>query len=184
MDTPQEGDDMDSMDNVRERFDALEQQAEALQHQTQAFEAPTRPVNRRLHWGRIPWRVAAMAALGLALALPHTVQAKTFYCGAGDVQCLIAAIHEANANGEANTIRLAAGTYTLTAIDNNTHGSNGLPSITSTLTIRGAGAETTIIERQVQSFPFLLVHIEPIGTLTLRGLTLRACLKSIKQPVV
>ena len=32
--------------------------------------------------------------------------------------CLIAAINAANANGEANTIRLAAGTYTLTAVDN------------------------------------------------------------------
>ena len=123
-------------------------------------------------WG-LPWRLAAVIALGLTLANSSPVQAKTFHCGAGNVACLIAAINDANANGQKNTIRLAAGTYTLTAINNNTRGPNGLPSITSTLTIRGAGADTTIIERQVRSAPFRLAHVEPTGTLTLRGLTLR-----------
>jgi hypothetical protein len=124
----------------------------------------------------------AVIALGLALTSPHAVQAKTFHCGAGDVSCLIDAINTANANGQENTIRLAAGTYTLTAVDNNTRGPNGLPSITSTLTIRGAGAETTIIERQIQSSPFRLVHVEPTGTLTLRGLTLRGGLAAPSFP--
>jgi hypothetical protein len=91
------------------------------------------------HRGRhILWRVVAVAAFGLALAIPHPAQAKTFHCGAGDVPCLIATITEANANGKKNTIRLAAGTYTLTSADNTTAGPNGLPSITSILTIRGA----------------------------------------------
>jgi hypothetical protein len=162
---------MDSMDNFRERFEALAQQMEQRKHQTQILEAHTRTVERRLRWGRITWHVAAVAALGLALALPLTVQAKTFHCGAGDVQCLIDAINEANANGQKNTIRLEAGTYTLTAVDNFTFGRNGLPVITSTLTITGQGAETTIIERDA-SAPFFRI-LNNAGTLTLKRLTLR-----------
>ena len=131
---------MDSMDNFRERFEGLEQRTEqGYQH--------TRMIERRPRWWRIPWSVAAVVALGLALALPLTGQAKTFQCGGGDVPCLIAAINDANANGEKNTIRLEAGTYTLTAPDNP---DNGLPVITSPLTIVGRGAETTIIERDVR----------------------------------
>jgi len=141
-----------------------------LQHETQTLKAHTRTVERRLRWWRLSGRVAAMAALGLALALPHTVQAKTFSCRAGDAQCLIDAIHEANANGEANTIRLKAGTYTLTAINNDT---NGLPVMTSHLTIVGAGAETTIIERDASAPAFRLVMVAAPGTVTLTGLTLR-----------
>jgi hypothetical protein len=113
----------------------------------------------------------AVAALGLALALSLPVQAKTFHCRAGDVQCLIDAIHTANANGEKNTIRLEAGTYTLTAVDNMTDGPNGLPSVTSTLTIRGEGAETTSIERPSFGPSFRILHAA--GDLTLTGLTLR-----------
>jgi hypothetical protein len=134
---------------------------------------PNRPSSPPWWGGPVLRSLALGAALGLALALPLSVQAETFRCRAGDVPCLIAAINQANANGEKNTIYLKAGTYTLTAIDNNTLGPNGLPSITSTLTIRGAGADTTIIERQVQSSPFRLVHIDPAGVLTLSGLTLR-----------
>ena len=136
---------MDSKDNVREQITALAQQTEQLQQHTQAFEVQTqamgvhtRTVERRLRWWPLPWPVAAVAALGLALAVPRAGQATTFRCGAGNVACLIAAITAANANGQPNTIRLAAGTYTLTAVDNDTDGSNGLPSITSPLTIRGA----------------------------------------------
>ena len=159
---------MDSMDNVRERCEVLEQRTEHLQQHT-------RPGERRLWWP-LAWQVAAVAALGLALALPLSVQAKTFRCRAGDVPCLIAAINAANANGEANTIRLAAGTYTLTEADNGfSLGANGLPVITSPLTITGRGAETTIIEReQVANVPrFRILNVAPTGTLTLKRLTLR-----------
>jgi hypothetical protein len=41
-------------------------------------------------------------------------------------------------------IRLAAGTYALTNIDNNTNGPNGLPSIASTLTIDGGADGATL----------------------------------------
>src|SRR5437016_1097060 len=123
---------MDSMDNVRERFEALEQQTHTLA--------------RQARW----WRGIACGVLLLSLA--PSSQAADFTCAAGDVACLIDAINQANANGEKNTIRLEAGTYTLTAVDNfftqgATFGPNGLPVITSTLTITGEEAETTIIER-------------------------------------
>ena len=39
---------MDSMDNFRERFEALAQQMEQWKHQTQILEAHTRKVERRL----------------------------------------------------------------------------------------------------------------------------------------
>ena len=128
--------------------------------------------DRQPRWG-LPWRLAAVIALGLTLANSSAVQAKTFHCGAGNVACLIEAINEANANGEKNTIRLAAGTYTLTDIDNDTDGPNGLPSITSTLTMRGDGAATTILERASSAPVFRLVHVAASGHLTLKGVTLR-----------
>src|SRR5262249_52937035 len=97
-------------------------------------------------------------------------QAADFACAAGDVACLIDAINQANANGEANTITLEAGTYTLTAVDNDTDGFNGLPSVTSTLTVQGAGADATIIEGSAAG---RLVHIAAAGILTLDRLTLQ-----------
>jgi hypothetical protein len=48
---------------------------------------------------------------------------------------LIKALREANANGEADRSLLEAGTNPLTRVDNNTDGSNGLPSIISPLTL-------------------------------------------------
>src|SRR4051812_32911461 len=102
---------MDSTDTFRERFVAVRQRTEQLQQHTSTVE-------RRQGWWCITWRVAAVASLGLALAHPYPAQAKTFHCGAGDVPCLIAAINEANANGTKNTIRLEAGTYTLTTAYN------------------------------------------------------------------
>jgi hypothetical protein len=43
---------MESLDEVRKRFEALEQQTEQLKQQTQAQEASTRTVERRLRWWR------------------------------------------------------------------------------------------------------------------------------------
>ena len=59
------------------------------------------------------WRVLAVATVLLAVAIP--AHAARFKCAGGDVQCLIAAINEANANGHKNTIWLAPGTYALRA---------------------------------------------------------------------
>src|SRR5467141_880978 len=154
---------MDSIDNFRERFEALEQQTEQLQYQT-------RTVERRLRW----WRGIACGAVLLGLvSLAHSGQAADFACAGGDVACLIDAINMANANGEENTITLEAGTYTLTAVDNTTTGPNGLPSVTGIVTIQGAGADATILERDASAPQFRLGHVAATGSLTFDGLTLR-----------
>jgi hypothetical protein len=114
-------------------------------------------------------------------------QAADFMCPAGDVVCLKAAITTANANGEPNTITLAAGSYPLTDVVNTPEGPTGLPSITSVLTLQGAGAETTRLERVFTGLDpcdsltepeFRILHVAPTGVLTLKGLTLRGgCLE-------
>jgi len=83
--------------------------------------------------------------------------AAEFFCPAGNVTCLIAAINEANQNFQDNTINLKAGTYTLTTIDNvgDQFGNqfdgaaNGLPVIVGRITIRGQGSSLTRIERAI-----------------------------------
>jgi hypothetical protein len=128
----------------------------------------------RQRW-QVAWRVGVQIIAGLActLVLSYPGQAAEFRCASEDVACVREAIHTANANGEANTITLAAGTYTLTSVDNLTEGTNVLPSIISPLTIQGAGAGVTILEQDTHAQAFHLVHVGPTGTLTLKGLTLR-----------
>jgi hypothetical protein len=127
--------------------------------------------------------VLIMATLIGLLVLSQGSQAAEFTCVAGDVACLIDAIHTANANGEENTITLAAGTYTLTALDNNTDGPNGLPSITGPLTIQGAGPGATVIERASTAASFRLLHVAGGGTLALEGLTCKAALPQTARAV-
>ncbi|HEX2276567.1 MAG TPA: hypothetical protein VHN13_05500 [Candidatus Tectomicrobia bacterium] len=103
------------------------------------------------------WYVSMIVQMVTALAviLPRAVPAAEFACAEGDVTCLINAITAANANGEANTITLAAGTYTLTAVNNTTvDGPNGLPSITSPLTITGANIQDSMQNSISNSFNF------------------------------
>jgi hypothetical protein len=85
-----------------------------------------------------------VVSLAVALALPAAAHAATFNVASGDVPGLIAAINSANANGEADTINLAAGTYTLTS---GPYDGAGLPAITTEIALVGAGAATTTIER-------------------------------------
>jgi hypothetical protein len=123
-------------------------------------------------WG-IAWSAAIVTGLGLTLLSFSTVQARTFQCRAGDTACLIASIQQANVQpGSSHEIRLEAGIYTLTAVDNDTDGPNGLPSITCQLTIRGAGDDLTILERNGNAPLFRLIHVAATGTLTLEGLTI------------
>jgi hypothetical protein len=107
------------------------------------------------------------------VSLAHPGHAADFACAAGDVACLITAINTANANGEANTLTLEAGIYTLTTVDNTTDGPNGLPLVTSTLTIQGAGAEVTSIERAPSAPRLRLLHVAATGGLTLEEFTVR-----------
>ena len=125
------------------------------------------------------WRMRPVVSLlvvlsgPLGLPRPSPAHVVEFTCAAGEVACLIEAINQANANGEATTITLEAGTYTLTAINNTTDGANGLPSVTGVVTIQGAGADATVIERDASAPGFRLVRVAATGSLTLQGLTLR-----------
>lgn len=91
-----------------------------------------------------------------------------YTCNNGDSACLIKAIVDANANGEANTIRLGAGTYPLTT----PFAPNvGLPPVTSTLKIQGADATTTLIDGEEKVGR--IINVEVNGNLTLDKLTLQ-----------
>ena len=122
----------------------------------------------------------SVAIMGLtttfAVALPYAAEARTFYCGSEDVQCLIFAINDANADTqEKSTIWLEqGGTYTLTTVNNNIDGPNGLPPITGDLTIRVKGNGTaTLTGSDTNPAPvgtFRLLDVAATGHLTLRGL--------------
>lgn len=96
----------------------------------------------------------------------HTGQTAGFT--AANAAELVAAINTANGNGQADTITLSAD-ITLTAVDNGTDGSNGLPSVTSEITIEGAGFTIT---RDGGAPDFRIVHVGATGDLTLNNLTL------------
>jgi hypothetical protein len=98
--------------------------------------------------------------------------ADVFEIPCGDVPALIAAINTANAKRQNDVIKLSACTYTLTAVDNDTDGPNGLPSITSRIKIKGAGATQTIIARAAASAPFRLMHVAESGSLALQDVGL------------
>ncbi len=71
----------------------------------------------------------------------------TITVSSGVVSDLISAINTANTNGApSNTINLS-GTYDLTAVDNFWYGPDGLPAITSNLTIDGDPTNGATIER-------------------------------------
>jgi hypothetical protein len=112
-------------------------------------------------------------ALVLMLSLwPEGALTATFNVSDGDVAGLIAAINTANANGVADTINLApGGTYTLTAVNN---ADNGLPIITSEITINGNGA--TIERSSVAGTPdFRIIYIAGpnAGDLTLNEVSIK-----------
>ena len=71
----------------------------------------------------------------------QVARAAGFAVGCGDSAGLISAIQSANAAAGTDTITLAAGcTYTLIGVNNSVDGPNGLPDITSDITIEGNGA--------------------------------------------
>jgi len=117
---------------------------------------------------------AALLALALIVALTAPgARAATFTIPCGDVNALIAAIHTANGNGEADTIELAPNcTYTLLSVDNSSGGdANGLPVITSTLTIN---AHNSTIQRSVAATEtFRILQVDISGTLRLNDATIR-----------
>ena len=106
------------------------------------------------------------------LALVQSAEANTFDCSAGDVQCLVSAISQANADPKhKTTIRLAGGTYALTDADNDTNGLNGLPSIVGNVTITAGGAGATLT-RLAGALAFRILHVGASGRLTLQRVTI------------
>jgi hypothetical protein len=107
-------------------------------------------------------------AVGITLLTATPVTAATFHCKSGDVACLVAAILAANAQGQGSTIHLDAGTYAVEAPQPRPPFNVLLPTVTSTLTIVGAGTAATFIEPRGGAF-----LVELGGDLTLRLLTVR-----------
>jgi hypothetical protein len=133
------------------------------------------------------WPAVALLVLGVLVVRVGTSSAATFTAACsgtiGDPTSLVAAIDSANAAGGANVVQLGAGcTYTLTAVNNNWYGPNGLPAIASDVTIAGNGA--TIARSSAPSTPpfrFFFVGANSLvnhwvspgaGDLTLNNVTL------------
>jgi hypothetical protein len=93
---------------------------------------------------------------------------------AANVAQLIASIDAANLTPEADSITLAAGkTFTLTQVNNTTHGATGLPVVAAgeNLTIEGNGA--TIVRSSAAGVPaFRLLDLAAGGSLTIRDVSL------------
>lgn len=114
-------------------------------------------------------RVFVIAALCACLA--GSAYAAVFTVAPGDVAGLAAAIDAANSDAQADTISIA-GSYVLTAVDNVTHGNNGLPSITSPITIVGTAGATIRRSDAAGTPAFRILHVGETGSLTLRAVTI------------
>ncbi|MDR4504173.1 MAG: hypothetical protein MRK01_05170 [Candidatus Scalindua sp.] len=104
------------------------------------------------------------------------VNAAEFTIPSGDVAALIDAINTANGNGEDDTINLQGGIYSLTQKNNDINGPNGLPSITSNISLNGVTDNSTIIERNIDSphIPlFRIFHVANTGNIQLESLTIQ-----------
>jgi len=114
--------------------------------------------------------LVCLTVVSLTLAsLPSTPRASalTITVPDGDVAALIQAINDANSTQGADEIVLAANaTYTLTTEDND---SNGLPIITSEITITGNGATIT---RDAGAPEFRILEIGDGGSLTIDSVTI------------
>src|SRR5262249_15306955 len=93
---------------------------------------------------------------------------------AASVSDLIADINAANQAGGNNTITLAANTiFNLTAVNNTTHGANGLPIIAKKDNLRLAGQGGDIIQRDAAAPALRLLDVVGGGSLTLADVTLQ-----------
>ena len=107
--------------------------------------------------------IIVFVLIGLSFVIP--TQAATL--NANDATSLIVAINTANSNGQDNIINLTAD-ITLTTVDNVLSGRNGLPSITSNLTINGNGH---VIRRDAAAPSFRIIH-HASGALTLHDVVI------------
>jgi hypothetical protein len=136
--------------------------------------------------GRTGRYFAAVVLVVLVGATGASAATLAAACGGttGDSVSLVDAIASANASGGSNVVVLGQGcVYTLTTVNNNWYGPNGLPPITSNITIEGNGAT---IQRAADAphFRLFFVGADPTnantlnyvtpgaGSLTLRNVTL------------
>lgn len=122
--------------------------------------------------------LASAISLSLANLLPIPVKAATINVD-GSACTLIEAITTANSNtpvtgcttgsGPDTIVLQNSSVHSLSTVNNSTDGNNGLPSITSSITIQGNGAT---IERVSGPTYFRLLHIADTGNLTLNNVTL------------
>lgn len=140
-----------------------------------------RPVRRRLQ----RQMGASLVGAALALALANSpIQAASF--NANDAATLIAAINAANDEGTnpgADTITLTDDITLTVAYNQVGYGSNGLPAITSDITIEGGdftitamndpiNLQTTEVTASGGSGSFRIFEVAPSGDLTLNQVTL------------
>jgi len=114
-------------------------------------------------------RYAFIGAIISFIMLPILAQAETIDVLTCDAADLITALNTANQNGQVDEVILNGDcTYTLTTADNQIDGNNGLPVISSEITINGNGAT---IQRTGDS-KFRLLYITSTGVITLNHITL------------
>ena len=113
--------------------------------------------------------ISALSLFLFSSFLPNTAFSAEFHIAPGDVTAFLTAINESNANGEADTIYLAAGRYQITENDLDSYGH--FSEIISQITIVGDGYPETIIQRE-SAYYFRFFYVHPSADLTLRGLTL------------
>jgi hypothetical protein len=131
-------------------------------------------IQRWLSGSREPKSSRVFSPLSLE-QLESRLTPAVFNVGAGDVATLITDINTANSNGQSNTINLTNSIYSLPAVNNYWYGPNGLPPITSNLTINGNGAT---LFRDSGDLPFRFFYVSggmelPAGSLTMDNLTLQ-----------
>ncbi len=122
----------------------------------------------------------SLAGVALILALGGSPAiAADFNVGGGNVDDLIQAINDANGNVEADNIILDGSTFTLTAVNNDEmdgNGPNGLPIITSEITIEGNGStierSQAINDLMSAMDDFRIIEVSSTGDLTLNDTTI------------
>ena len=107
--------------------------------------------------------------LFLSISVPKNALAETFSVAPEDTPGLITAINQANSNSGSDEINLASvSTYELTTVNNDTYSKNGLPVVTSDITINGNGS--IILRNSTEKFRILAL-VNP-GILTLNDITI------------
>ena len=116
--------------------------------------------------------VAALFSFFSILPIFSLVVAAEFNIGPGDVNGLIGAINSANASSDPDVINLSAGsTYLLTGVNSDIgHDANGLPVISTDITINGN--EATIL-RDNAAPPFRIFEVAFPGKLALYNMSVR-----------